>query len=190
VGFSVSGELTQPVRIPKNVIRIGLLSRFSGATIKSTETKWDLMAITSGPAPHRDIFEKEIELLAQKLNLKTLILQGLPLQDGSKTVRGNVTLVANMSDEDMAEALRSAKHLICRGGYSTIMDLIALNRSAILVPTPGQTEQEYLAEYLSSNGLFVSCHQHKMKNIDHNLLNRLPNSIEGFEVDFFPLVQF
>ena len=45
------------------------------------------------------------------------------------------------------------------------MELVSLKCSALLVPTPGQTEQEYLAEYLSSKGLFSTCSQTKLKEV-------------------------
>ena len=60
----------------------------------------------------------------------------------------------NVAVERLAREILSSEVIICRSGYSTIMDLVALNRTALLVPTPGQTEQEYLAEYLSSAGYF------------------------------------
>ena len=70
--------------------------------------------------------------------------------------------------EKFAELVAKSKKIICRGGYSSLMDLITLNRNAYLVPTPGQTEQEYLAEYLTKEGLFNYCKQKdfKLKNIN------------------------
>jgi UDP-N-acetylglucosamine:LPS N-acetylglucosamine transferase len=49
--------------------------------------------------------------------------------------------------------------VIGRSGYSTIMDLVAMKKKAILIPTPGQTEQEYLARYLHNVGLFLRSQQ-------------------------------
>ena len=62
--------------------------------------------------------------------------------------RGNVTIVPYMGDEELKQALLGAGHIIARSGYSTIMDLHALGLlgKAELIPTPGQSEQEYLAE--------------------------------------------
>jgi hypothetical protein len=43
------------------------------------------------------------------------------------------------------------------------MELISLKSSALLIPTPGQTEQEYLAEYLESKGWFSTVTQKMLK---------------------------
>ena len=71
----------------------------------------------------------------------------------------------------MAGVILSAKYIICRSGYSTLMDLMALGRKALLVPTPGQTEQEYLANYLGQQKIFQYCLQNKLSTINLNELN-------------------
>jgi UDP-N-acetylglucosamine:LPS N-acetylglucosamine transferase len=45
------------------------------------------------------------------------------------------------------ELLNNSEYIVARSGYSTIMDLLAVKKNAILIPTPGQTEQEYLGQY-------------------------------------------
>jgi UDP-N-acetylglucosamine:LPS N-acetylglucosamine transferase len=62
----------------------------------------------------------------------------------------------------MAEIIKSSKGVVTRSGYTTIMELISLNCSALLIPTPGQTEQEYLAEYLAEKGWFTTISQRKL----------------------------
>ncbi len=56
----------------------------------------------------------------------------------------------------MKELISGSEAIITRSGYTTIMELISLNCSALLIPTPGQTEQEYLARYLVGKGWFTS----------------------------------
>lgn len=185
--FSLSGALTNPSRIPANVRRVGLMSRFYGMQINEDEKKWDLMAIVSGPPPHRDILEQEVEKLAQRLSLKAIILQGLPQFDERRIEKDNITLVANMLDKEIAETIAKSKYLLCRGGYCTIADLIALNRTAILVPTPGQTEQEYLADYLKPKNLFRFFKQNEIKNIDLTDLKATQGQLNIGEVNFFEI---
>ena len=72
---------------------------------------------------------------------------------------GNVVMFNHVDDDFFVELVSKSKNIICRGGYSSLMDLVALDRNAFLVPTPGQTEQEYLADYLTKKGLFNSCKQ-------------------------------
>jgi uncharacterized protein (TIGR00661 family) len=169
-GFRISGELSQPKVLPKNAEFIGLLSRFQQIEVTKQENSWDLVGIVSGPPPHREIFEKKLVNLSNRLGLKALIIQGLPQELKSTKEIGRATLVPHLPDHEMAEAIVSAKYLICRSGYSTIMDLMALKRSALLVPTPGQTEQEYLANYLARNGLFEFVEQRSLQNIDVSYL--------------------
>ncbi|OYW19875.1 MAG: hypothetical protein B7Z54_02690 [Sphingobacteriales bacterium 12-47-4] len=51
-------------------------------------------------------------------------------------------------------------------GTSTIMDLAAMQKKAILIPTPGQSEQEYLANYLQKKGIFYSERENSFSLID------------------------
>lgn len=186
-GFSLSGALTQPSKLPGNVKRVGLMSRFYGMTINEKDNMWDLLAIVSGPPPHRDIFEQEVEKLAQRLNLKTIILQGLPQFNGRTIENGCVTLVANMPDVEIVETISKSKYLLCRGGYCTIADLIALNRSAILIPTPGQTEQEYLVDYLKPKDIFRFFRQSEIKNINMNDFKATEGQLNIVDVNFFEI---
>ena len=55
--------------------------------------------------------------------------------------------------------MQRANYIVCRSGYSTVMELLALNKPALYVPTPGQTEQEYLAGYYKDEGLYDFCRQ-------------------------------
>jgi predicted glycosyltransferase len=50
--------------------------------------------------------------------------------------------------DELRQEIERAEWVISRCGYSTIMDLVALQKKALLIPTPAQTEQEYLAAYL------------------------------------------
>ena len=68
-----------------------------------------------------------------------------------KKIDGNLEIISHLSSKELNNVILESRLIICRSGYSTIMDLYKLEKNAILVPTPGQTEQEYLAKYLSKN---------------------------------------
>lgn len=171
--FKLTGRLSQGANQLKNAQYIGLLSRFHQIQIAPKGAGYDLVAVISGPPPHRDILEQELISLAGRLGLNTLIVQGLPKgQNETITIRG-VTLVSHLEDEELAQELVSAKYVICRSGYSTIMDLIALNCGAMLIPSPGQTEQEYLAHRLDGVGGFVFCSQNELKNVSMHSFEKL-----------------
>jgi UDP-N-acetylglucosamine:LPS N-acetylglucosamine transferase len=55
----------------------------------------------------------------------------------------------------MADVMRASSVIICRPGYSTLMDLMVLGKKAIVIPTPGQTEQIYLGHYLHARKWFA-----------------------------------
>lgn len=165
LGFRFSGELSSPSKLPGNVEYIGIQSRFTNIVVEKGESEWDFVGIVSGPPPQRDIFEQILISIANRLKLKALIFQGLPLGPRLARTVGNATLVSHLPDEEMAQAIISAKLLICRSGYSTVMDLVALNRSALIIPTPGQSEQEYLAKYLAKHKLFLSIPQSRLLSL-------------------------
>lgn len=164
---SLSCELSHGKKMPENFRYIGLLSRFS--EVKDTETiaikdTYDLLAILSGPEPQRSIFENIIINQAGVLNIRTIILRGMPGVPAERKTLGNITIINHLHDEEFVNIVRQSDNIICRSGYSTIMDLVSLGKTAILVPTPGQTEQEYLAKYLALKDLFL-CQSQKKLNL-------------------------
>ena len=66
---------------------------------------------------------------------------------------------------DISALLSQAGTIICRSGYTMLMDLAALNKKALLIPTPGQTEQEYLASYMVKCGRHISLSQNNISDI-------------------------
>jgi len=114
------------------------------------------VAIISGVEPHRTILQEKLLKLFLNKNEKCLIIEGKPSQKINIHNFNNVIIVSHLEDEELVKTLKNAEQIYCRSGYSTLMDLHALGiKSAILVPTPGQTEQEYLAEHFEKKGFFV-----------------------------------
>lgn len=161
-GFA--GDLTHKYPLPENAKFIGILSRF-GMTSSYPVNKepYKVLAVLSGLEPQRTLFENIlVEELAKK-DIDSLIIQGLPENEQKIRKENRVTVVSHLSSEEIKQYMLETPTIICRSGYSTVMDLVTLNLSAIFVPTPGQTEQEYLAEYLSGKGLFTSVEQTDLK---------------------------
>jgi len=73
-----------------------------------------------------------------------------------------------MLAEELNEVILNSEIIICRPGYSTIMDLITLNKKAFFIPTPGQTEQEYLANRFLKKKIFYMQKQSEY-NLDRGL---------------------
>ncbi|MCB0762054.1 MAG: glycosyltransferase [Flavobacteriales bacterium] len=125
---------------------LGMLSRFSHSTPIPNATGRPL-AIISGPERMRTEFENRVVQQFEALAAPSLIVRGNPQLNSEQ--HGEVELVPHLADAAMKQAIQEAPLIVCRSGYSTLMDLAALGRRAVLVPTPGQPEQEYLARWFS-----------------------------------------
>ncbi len=154
---NLSGDLSHKIKI-KNSSFIGTLSRFNKKSNTNKNYEYDIIAILSGPEPQRTVFENIIIKQVIKTNYRTLIVKGKPLKKINYK-RKNIEFVAHLNTYEMKKKIDKSKYIICRSGYTSIMDLISLQRKAILVATPGQTEQEYLAVYLTSKLIFYSVKQ-------------------------------
>lgn len=152
VGGGLSGDLSHKYPVPPNAKFIGMLSRFDNFTDIAADKSYDTMVILSGVEPQRSIFEKKMIEKYKNSAEKTIIVQGKPAQEVQIEKIGQVDLISHMNDEQFAAILKGCRTIVCRAGYSTVMDLETLQvlKKAQFYPTPGQTEQEYLAVYLSS----------------------------------------
>jgi uncharacterized protein (TIGR00661 family) len=106
--------------------------------------------------------QKLIELLRVKEE-HSFILEGKPGALPEKHTEGNLTFLTHLPSGEMAELIMQSRYIITRSGYSTIMELVSLGKPALLVPTPGQTEQEYLARYLSEKKWFDTLAQKELE---------------------------
>jgi uncharacterized protein (TIGR00661 family) len=175
---NLAGELSHPIKLPKiPVTYIGPLSRFEQ---KKIAIKYDLLFLISGPEPQRTIFEELIFENLKNYNGSALVIRGLPHKSTIKNSENReVKVVNHLSAQELNDAINQSQLVISRSGYTTIMDLIKVKKNAILVPTPGQTEQEYLAKYLKEKKYFLSICQS-----DFNVENILKNNINDFNVPF------
>lgn len=149
VNNELSGELSYPIpAILKSKVReIGWLSRFKKLNETSVNTNL-VVAIVSGPEPERTILQDKLTSILSKLAFDSILYEGKPGESSHRKV-GNCTIKNHASDQEMEDDIQQANVIVSRSGYSSLMDYKVLNKSAILIPTPGQPEQEYLAEYLS-----------------------------------------
>jgi len=160
---SLSGALSNISDNFIPTVHLGILSRFLSAKPLTQEPKIDLLVILSGPEPQRSQLENTLIGKLAGVAGEFVILRGLPhLHTNEKTIH-NIQLLNHAADDQFLQLISSAKQIICRGGYSSIMDLATLKRHALLIPTPGQTEQEYLAKYLAEKNLFSFVNQEDIK---------------------------
>jgi len=137
-----SGKLSVTKKL--KVRFIGSLSRFKRGDV-ATQNEL-VVGLVSGPEPQREIFETLLIKEFKKLNRPCIIVRGLPNLTTKEVRDGNSTLIAHAPARELERIISMADVVISRSGYSTIMDLYALKKKRIIfIPTPGQTEQEYLA---------------------------------------------
>jgi predicted glycosyltransferase len=157
--FNLSGKLSHRFPLPENTRFIGILSRFMGVKNDlqfSSRLKYDRVIILSGPEPQISILEKMAYKLSLEVEGRTLIINGvrgktMPSISNGKT---EVSVFPHLPEDEFMQVLLQAGSILCRSGYTGIMDMVALNKTALLIPTPGQCEQEYLAQYLGNKGWF------------------------------------
>jgi UDP:flavonoid glycosyltransferase YjiC (YdhE family) len=165
---NISGKLSHRYNKPPNAEFIGTLSRFCDCDTDhggESVNRFDLAVILSGPEPQISTFENKVIGQVQPMPITVIILKGLrdniPIQSSASNT--NITLVFHLETQAFSQVIRQAGQVLCRSGYSGIMDMVALGVPAILVPTPGQSEQEYLANYLSARGWFRTIRQNDMQ---------------------------
>lgn len=155
---NLAGELSHPVKLPYNVQYIGPVSRFISEKEKKPATiikKFDVLVILSGPEPQRTILESSLMNRFQKLDFKVLIVRGIPWVKTGQTIHDHIQMVSHLPSDLLLAYINEAKAIICRSGYSSLMDLSILGKTALVIPTPGQTEQEYLAKRMQEKKYFL-----------------------------------
>ena len=144
------------------------MSRFNGGNTPNHEN-FEIVAIVSGPEPQRTVFENLVREQLKIVNMKSLMVIGKPAVK-NKVTSGLLTEVGHLNSQEMESVLAKCQMVVARSGYSTIMDLAVLGKKVLLIPTVRQTEQEYLAEYLSNRKMAFRQSQkdfNLMRALDH-----------------------
>lgn len=143
---SLSGRLSMAIKnIPHQYL--GPLSRFAAKKPIQTTTKYHYLVLLSGPEPQRTYLEKELLLFLEKQGKSCLLVRGVNNDTSLSSTTDHVEIINCLYGDELHEHIMLAEKIICRSGYSTLMDLFYWQKSALLIPTPGQTEQLYLAKY-------------------------------------------
>jgi UDP-N-acetylglucosamine transferase subunit ALG13 len=155
---SLAGQLSNPKQLPSTTINyLGGLSRFQScppgpATI-------DLLIILSGPEPQRTIFENRLLHDLKNYPGHTVLVRGLPADRSIIEPTPSLTIHNHVSADKLNKLICAAGIIISRCGYTTVMDVLKLGKKSIMVPTPGQPEQEYIARYLHNRQLVFTVSQ-------------------------------
>ena len=151
---AMAGRLSHPAVLPDNAKFIGILSRFAGKSFTPNST-FRVVAVLSGLEPQRTMFEQDIIRHYENADETVLIVRGKMHEPPTVIKHGLVTIAPLLDDAHLAAYLLGAERIICRSGYSSVMDMYALGvmNKVEWHPTPGQPEQEYLATYIQSSRL-------------------------------------
>lgn len=188
--INLTGDLSHTVKLRQNDIFMGCLSRFEKKFASDITT--DLLIILSGPEPQRTIFENLLLTQLQKYDGKVIFIRGLPgenVPNPEIVPSPNISLKNHLPAKELNAAIEKSSIIISRSGYTTIMDLVKLSKKAILIPTPGQTEQEYLAENLSAQKMFFTVPQEQFVLQDAlKEASTFPYNIPSFDMNFYKAV--
>lgn len=157
----LSGDLAHNPRFlaAERLSYIGILS---GVRRQSFPTDIDCYVSISGPEPQRTILEKLILKQASQLPGRIVISLGKPEEAGQAWARGKLMVYSYVNRRQQQELMNRAKLIVSRSGYTTMMELAELGKPALLIPTPGQTEQEYLAALHRRRGTYYSVSQNRL----------------------------
>ncbi|HET8752924.1 MAG TPA: glycosyltransferase [Salinimicrobium sp.] len=155
-GKNLSGAMSHGISLPIPVKFMGIYSRFRKIDLKK---EFDICVLLSGPEPQRSLLEK---ILLKKLifeDKKVLFIRGRMDEKPTLEKRENFEFHNFLSGKDLEIALNKSDIILARSGYSTLLDLAVIEQKAFFIPTPGQYEQEYLAQRMEDLKIAPFCKQ-------------------------------
>jgi uncharacterized protein (TIGR00661 family) len=168
----ILGHASKP-NIP--VRYLGPLSRFSK---KPENILYDYLLLISGPEPQRTVLEKILLTEFESYHGKVVLVRGVVEAHQTMITVGHIDVYNFLTSADLETKILQSKIIIARPGYTTIMDLAILGKTAFFIPTPGQYEQLYLAKRLEQLNITPFCNQH---DFEIKQLHRI-HTYKGFEI--------
>jgi hypothetical protein len=158
--LSLAGKLSRP-DYEETRSRAFFCGILSSTPKQDMHTDLDYLVLVSGPEPQRTWLEEILLPMARELDGRTVVLLGSPQRNAEVPGSVNCAVRTYVSTAEKVALMNRAKFVICRSGYTTMMELAELGKKAgLFIPTPGQTEQEYLSWYYEKNGWFHSKSQY------------------------------
>lgn len=181
---NVAIDLSHRYKLKTNTKFIGVLTRFE-KPLTVSQIRNDVLIILSGPEPQRSIFEELLLTQIKKMHaegekLKFVLVRGTSEINSDEKYSDKLRVISHLPANALYSIILQSEIILSRGGYSTLMDICCLNKKCILVPTPGQTEQEYLVEQLHHQNLVYASPQ---KNFNLKVALTEVNKTNGFFID-------
>jgi len=176
--INLSGKLGHLTETSLPIQYIGPLSRM---TKKDLPKKFDILCLLSGPEPQRTILEEKLMVVFGNSEKEVALVQGKVREEKTMQISKGITVYNYLETESLETLINQSEVVVSRSGYTTLMDLAALNKPVFFIPTPGQYEQKYLAKKLKEQGIVPSCTQEKFTEKKLRKVN-LYKGLEGFSV--------
>jgi len=155
---ALCGEMSQWENAPLPIRNICILSDLQ---TQQTNQKYDYAGIISGAEPERSKLEQQLIESFSQLEGKKIIIAGNK-ETNDRWISTDFEIKGLANRAEVQRIINSTNKIVARGGYSTMMDLLQLRKSALLIPTPGQTEQLYLTQHLKQLEYFDVVSQDKL----------------------------
>lgn len=152
-GPCLAGELSHPGILPRIPVHyLGFLSRIKAHPATAGTATIKLLILLSGPEPQRTFLEHQLTTGLHLLGQPIVVVRGLPEKSSELQKMGEVYFYNHLPSKQLQDVINRSEIIVSRPGYSTIMELLPLGKKCIFLPTPGQSEQEYLAKHLEVKG--------------------------------------
>lgn len=176
---NLSGILSHRKKI-KNAYFIGPLSRFRQPSNDLQQAvEFELLVILSGPEPQRTLLEKILIKQIRQNQIKAALVRGVT-EEKNFSVNQQIKVFSHLPTAKLKQLILKSDIVLSRPGYSTIMDLVCLNKKAIFIPTPGQTEQIYLAKKFKRDKAFYFEYQNDF-NLERSMMRS--KKYNGISID-------
>ena len=165
----LGGSLSHPGTIPSNAKYIGLLSQLNPMAEKVVADKKNILVLLSGPEPMRGILEQKIlSQASEQKEYHFTVVAGNPSASVPVDMPEHIRYKTHLNAPQLTGLLNESALVVCRSGYSTLMDLAVMHKKALLIPTPGQSEQEYLGKRLHTQGVCL-CQKQSSLNLQKDI---------------------
>lgn len=147
---NLSGLLSHQIKPKKTIRYIGILSPL---VKEELPIKYDVLFLLSGPEPQRTLLEEKILSQLHLADKRLCLVRGVIEKEVHKSQKDKLTTYNYLLGKELNDVINQSQLIVARSGYSTVMDIVRLEKSAFFIPTPGQAEQLYLANHLKKQGV-------------------------------------
>ncbi|MCF8330860.1 MAG: hypothetical protein K9H84_00245 [Bacteroidales bacterium] len=186
--YNLSGDLAHKYPLPDHFHYIGPLSRFhiereQNKTMDDNEPGNHILVILSGPEPQRTVLENKLLNQLENSNQEAIVVRGVTEKEGEYQLTPKIRVIHHAQSGMLNSLILESVLVVCRPGYSSIMDLAATGKKAVFIPTPGQTEQQYLARYFYKNKIF---YYNTQRSFDLETAIEQSQEYEGLQMRYNP----